>query len=273
MKRTHTIILILLLAVLAISSCRTKYTLMKTTNTTTPTTRTLTVKEIVKQHSTANSEILYLNISDAEAKYKNEEKSYSVKMTIKIIKDKEINISVFPLLGIELFRLRFTPERFYIFDKFNRQYCDNSYQYFSKMLKTEVSYKDIEALLTNKLFSLDHTTTIDEAYTSTQLEDRFLLTSKQNFNNYKHIFEISPDYMLSSTILKDVATDALKVDYSMFKAIDKILFPTTIELKTDLPKDNFELKIDVKKIEINKAFETNSIDFNRYSKVECSQIF
>lgn len=269
MKKTY---LIILLAVLAVSGCRTKYTSMKTTNTTTPASHTLTVKEIVKQHSASNSEILFLNISDAEAKYKNEEKNYSVKMTIKIIKDKEINISVFPLLGIELFRLRFTPERFYVFDKFNRQYCDNSYQYFSKMLKTEISYKDIEALLTNKLFSLDHNNSIDEAYTSTQLEDRFLLTSKQNFNNYKHIFELSPDYMLFSTILKDIATNALKVDYSMFKVINKILFPTTIELKTDLPKDNFELKIDVKKIEINKPFETNSVDFDRYSKVECSQI-
>ena len=265
------IIFILLVAVIA-GGCRPKYTAMKTSRTETPVAQKLTISEIVNQCNRANSEIRTLNISNAEVFYQNDEKSYTVKMTIRIIKGKEISISIFPALGIELFRIKFTPERFYVFDKFNRQYCDNSYDYFTKILKTEVTYAAIEALLTNKLFCINKNESIETDYASIQKPEMFLLESKRQANGYEHRFEISPDYMIASTVLKDRMTEAVRVDYTVFKVIDKVAFPTLIELKTNLPKDNFNMRINIKKAEINGLVEPSPVDFGRYTKVMCSQI-
>ena len=84
------IIFILLVAVIA-EGYRPKYTAMKTSHTETPVAQKLTISEIVNQCNRANSEIRTLNISNAEVFYQNDEKSYTVKMTIRIIKGKEIS--------------------------------------------------------------------------------------------------------------------------------------------------------------------------------------
>ena len=78
--------------------------------------------------------------------------------------------------------------------------------------------------------------------------------------------------MIASTALKDPMTEAVRVDYTVFKVIDKVAFPTLIELKTNLPKDNFNMRINIKKAEINGLVEPSPVDFGRYTKVMCSQI-
>ena len=269
MKRASILILLLTISFVG---CRPKYSAAKINNTTTPKTQTLTVKDIVSQYRGANTEIQFLNLSDAAIEYTNDTKSYYVSAKMQIIKGKEISISIFPMLGIELFRLKFTPERFYIFDKLNRQYCDNSYQYLSKMLKAEVSYGMIESLLTNNIFSIAPNSNIDDSYVSTQMADKFILASKPDSNMYKHIMEISPSYTLTAMSVVQNMSQLIRVDYADFKIIDKTTFPTVIEAKTSLPTDNFRLKINIKKIEINKPFEIGTVNIGRYTKVQCSQI-
>lgn len=266
MKRAY---IFLLLAIMAVIGCRPRYTAVKNSNKTTPTTHKLTAKDIVSHNNKAKIPIDFLNVTDASLAFNNDGKDYFMSMNMKVIRGKEISVSVMPMLGIELFRIRFTPERFHLFDKFNRQYCDNSYQYLSKMLKTEVSYAMIEALLLNNLFSIDPNAMVDEAYSPTQLDDRFLLTSLREFSGYRHTFELSPDYMVTSTSINQPVTQILRADYSNFKSVDKVVFPTTIELKTNLEQNNFNLKVDVKRVEINKVFSIPTVDFERYTKVEC----
>ncbi|MBF0976245.1 MAG: hypothetical protein HXK55_02385, partial [Bacteroidetes bacterium] len=59
----------------------------------TPKTQTLTVKDIVSQYRGANTEIQFLNLSDAAIEYTNDTKSYYVSAKMQIIKGKEISIS------------------------------------------------------------------------------------------------------------------------------------------------------------------------------------
>lgn len=270
MKKVY---LFLVIFVVVFGGCRPRYTTIKSKSQTTSTEHKSTTKDVVNQNSTIRVPIDYLNISDASIAYTTSEgKNYYMSMNLKVIRGKEISISVLPMLGIELFRIRFTPERFYIFDKFNRQYCDNSYQYLSKMVKAEVSYNMIEALLLNNLFSIDPQATVEKAYGLAQMKDRFVLSSLSDFGGYRHSFELSPDYMLTSTSVSKLVDEVLRLDYSSFKLVDKVIFPTTMEMKANLEQNGFNLKIDIKRVEINKVFTIPTVDFERYTRVECGSI-
>lgn len=262
--------LILAMVILAVG-CKTRTKVVTPTQTTTPT-KTLTAKEVVQQNTKSATDIKFLDISNAEAVIQDGGRTISVRSSIKIIAGKEINISVLPLLGIELFRVKITPEKFYVFDKLNKKYCDGNYEYLSQMAGTNISYNDIEALLTNRLFSLKSGQSVDKAYDLQQGKDKFLLSSKDMFNGYRHTFELSPDYMLTATALDD-GTHSVKLNYSEFSVVSKVLFPMLIDVKAKLPKNSLNLSIVIKKIQFNKPFEISELDFSRYTKTDCKRMF
>lgn len=271
MKKSILSTTLILAVVLLAFGCKTRAKTVTPTSTTTPT-KNLSAKEVVQQNDKSATEIKFLDISNAEARLQDGGKTIAVRSSIKIIAGKEISISVLPLLGIELFRVKITPERFYVFDKLNKKYCDGSYEYLSQMAGTEISYKDIEALLTNRLFSLKSGQSVDKAYNLQQQKDKFLLSSKDMFNGYRHSFELSPDYLLTATALDD-GTHHVKLNYSEFGVVNKVLFPMLIDVKAKLPKNALDLSIVIKKVQFNKPIEISELDFSRYTKTDCKRMF
>lgn len=271
MKKSILSTILILAVVILAAGCKTRTKTVTPTQTTTPT-KTLSTKEVVQQNTKAAAEIKFLDISNAEARIQHLGRNISVRTSIKIIAGKEISISVLPLLGIELFRVKITPERFYVFDKLNKKYCDGSYEYLSQMAGTDVSYSDIEALLTNRLFSLKSGQTVDKAYDLQQGKDKFLLTSRDMFNGYRHTFELSPSYTLTATALDD-GTHHVKLNYSEFGVTDKVLFPMLVDVNAKLPKEEMTISIAIKKIQFNKPVEISDLDFSRYTKTDCKRMF
>jgi len=267
------IYLLIFLLIILLSGCKTRQLAVKPKNTGTPTTQILTTQNIVNQIDNANKEIRTLNISNAEALFTKDGKTQSVRISVRIIKDKEINISILPILGVEMFRIQLIPQRFYVFDKLNRRYCENSYNFLSDIAQTNITFETIQALLTNKLFSLTKEKNIAQAFVSQQVNDKFILASKEQVKEYSHIFQISPDYMIFSTSLNRFSNDLVSVNYLMFSLVDKVIFPLSMEVDANFPANRFNLKINVKKIAINQKLEINSIDFQRYTKVECTKMF
>lgn len=275
--KKHIIAITILIAFFSFSSCKTKKHTKPATTTEQITTNSqkgnTTTENIVEQNKKLSSQIDFLNITNADAVINYYGNRMSVRMQIQVIKDKEICISVLPLLGIELYRVKITPEKFYIFDKLHKKYCDGQYQYLSALTGIDIQYKDIEALLTNRLFSLSKKQKIEEGYKTEVSDNKYILSSNEKLLDFEHKFDISPDYKIIATSIQNSQNQHISMSYQDFVVINKVLFPITVGVEAMLPNSSFDVSIEIKKIEINKEFEIKQLDFKKYSRTDCKKIF
>ncbi|MDR0828686.1 MAG: DUF4292 domain-containing protein [Prevotellaceae bacterium] len=238
-------------------------------------TEILSAENIVNQVLNQQNDISFVNIPNAEASLDYNGRKFAVKFVIKVVADKQILISVLPFLGIEMFKVELTPKKFFIYDKLYRQYCENSYDYLSQMFGTELSYSTVEALLLNRLFTIDNSSknALKRAFSSMQLTDKYVLTANKKTNNLEHRFEISPDFKISGTFLNQNTLDVVSLQYSDFDIKNGVLFPMTYDAKVVSATKNLNVNFTIKKIEINKEFEISATDISRYQKVDCGKMF
>ena len=78
----------------------------------------------------------------------------SSKATIRIIKDKVLQISIQPLLGIEMGRIRITPDSIFAVDKMNRRYIAEPLSSYKDRLPFDIRLASIQALFLNRPFLL-----------------------------------------------------------------------------------------------------------------------
>ena len=74
------------------------------------------------------------------------------KATIRIIKDKILQISVQPFLGIEMFRVRLTNDSIWILDKMGKRYVAESLAAYRSKLPVDLSLSTIQALFLGRPF-------------------------------------------------------------------------------------------------------------------------
>lgn len=71
---------------------------------------------------------------------------------IRMIRGKAIQVSIRPLLGIEIGRLLMTTDSIYIYDKFNRRYVAESLQTFYNILPVAITPLDLQNILLGQPF-------------------------------------------------------------------------------------------------------------------------
>jgi hypothetical protein len=232
-------------------------------------------ENIVNQIVKSQNELSFVNISNAEMILNVEGKSFSLRCNLKIIKNQEITLSILPILGIEMFRFHLKPNNFYIFDKLNRQYCENNYEYLNNILGVEISYQTIENLLTNRLFTLSQPGTendLSKTFSVLQMPDKYILTENKRTGIFTHFFDILPDFVISATSLNENSNEVLSVKYSDFYIQNGALFPMKIDINSNFKTKKMTANIEIKKMEINKKFNITPIDISRYKKVICNNI-
>ncbi len=80
----------------------------------------------------------------------------SVGGTLRIKKDSLIWISIAPL-GIDAYKIQFTPDSIMFLNILKKEYSIKSYDYFDNKFQTDLSFKDIQAILTNEVFLYSET--------------------------------------------------------------------------------------------------------------------
>lgn len=75
----------------------------------------------------------------------------SVNGTLRIKKDSLIWISIAPL-GIDAYKIQFTPDSIMLLNILKKEYSIKSYEFFDNKFQTDISFKDLQAILTNEIF-------------------------------------------------------------------------------------------------------------------------
>ena len=196
------------------------------------------------------------------------EKSYTVPTSVKIVKDSLVQISIMPLLGIEMYRAVLSPDSVTIIDKNNRNYFVTDYSFFKQRFGVEIGFKDVQALLTNHTLNTENE---DGAANLQKNENGYEWATTYKDLSANYLF--SNDYRLAKTMLKQPSSEAqFNCSYDNFTAFDAITFPTqcAIEATSDQKHGGFTFVFD--KITFNAPLTLNTLNLSNYNRVGFEQI-
>lgn len=79
-------------------------------------------------------------------------KNTKLSATLRMKKGEVIQLSVAPLLGIEVARLEISPERILAVDRLHKQYVEVSFEDLNRMANLNLSFNVLQSLFMNEIF-------------------------------------------------------------------------------------------------------------------------
>jgi hypothetical protein len=183
-----------------------------------------------------------------------EKQTVSAKVRMK--QDSIIWVSVAPIFGIELIRAVITPDSLMLLDRFNKRYYKGDFDRINQMLKTELNFAMLQALLTGNTIELYEA----ERYQSRSESNRYIIDvaarSKKELKKgalpprINQQSWIEPQHFSVTRGLIHDTSSEYKMDatYSDLRAVGAIHFPQTMSfqiagkepMKVDLQWSNTE---------------------------------
>lgn len=191
----------------------------------------------------------------------------SFKGSFVIEKDSQIVVSIFPLMGIELVRVRLTPDDVIIIDKHNKVVTTTNYEYFNRRYGLSLNYYAIQSILTNSVFlypvevdnyeglkKYKHYVEKDHYSFKALKDNRFdRIVGRGKDDVIQHEMFIYPDvFRIFKMNIKDlVKNQSIKIDYSNFIYFGSTLFPEQINFVATQEENTFEVGLKINYLEIN----------------------
>ena len=253
----------LLLVVAMLSSCKTKQI-------TTTSSESGVVDYTVAQVQQQQPQFSYLNISkmDIVANYGTQQLCF--RATVKAVADSLLVFSVQPLLGVEMFRLEFTPTSFRIIDKWNRKYTDNTYDFLRYSLGVDVNFKVIQALFFNQLFVVDGVVAPNQFVVETLPQEPTRLVHLAT--GLIQRFELVDKQMAIAKTELIVDKGRLTCTYANHRMQNGVRFPLALNITMQVGGKLADVDCQISQLEFNKSFEYSTVNFERYEKVAFSKI-
>lgn len=253
----------LLLVVAMLSSCKTKQI--------SSTSSELSVVDYtVAQVQQQQPQFSYLNISkmDIVANYGTQQLSF--RATVKAVTDSLLVFSVQPLLGVEMFRLEFTPTSFRIIDKWNRKYTDNTYDFVRYSLGVDVNFNVIQALFFNQLFVVDGVVAPNQFVVETLPQEPTRLVHLAT--GLIQRFELVDKQMAIAKTELIVDKGRLTCTYANHRMQNGVRFPLALNITMQVGGKLADVDCQISQLEFNKSFEYSTVNLERYEKVAFSKI-
>ena len=245
------------------------------------------VSKVVKLVNDKTLNYETLSAKKVVVSYSNNGKSLSFRGSYKIRKDSIIQLYA-QKLAIPVGKMEVNVDSFRIVDFMGQQIMEGKNNYLSNLLGMEIDYSVLQALLSNKLFTLNQVThekefkdyvceIEDDMYKITSIRDRkFKRFNKKEdkLERYKnrldegHVIKqdiyIDPDsFVVRRMLLNDLSTKRiLKLEFSKFEKINNQWFPGSIGMNVT-GDQNIDLDIELSKIAIN---ENENFGFSISSK-------
>ncbi|WP_430811418.1 MULTISPECIES: DUF4292 domain-containing protein [unclassified Carboxylicivirga] len=225
---------------------------------------------------------LFLKKFKAELTFNGEKKSFKGNMFIN--RDSSITVSINPLMGIELFRVRLSPGNVEIIDRTKKQYSQGDYKILWEKFLIELDYYTLQHILTNQLFPYpigDFDKTIkrykhyvgQDAYQLQSLkEGRYnrIYKKDKTDNVVFHQFSILPDvFRIRDVSIRDFEVNSqVSIAYEDFQLRNNALFPSKIVIDGKRGWDSFSLGISFEHIDIDGEHSLGFKISNKYKKTQ-----
>jgi hypothetical protein len=227
---------------------------------------------------------LFFKKFKAEVEFNGEKKSF--KGNLFVDKDSAVIVSIFPLMGIELLRVKLSPDKVEIIDRTKKVYTLGDYELLWDKFLIDVNYEMIQRILTDELYTYPYSYPEDgyiKRYKHYNTDSIYQLKSikKGRYNRLNkrdntqglvmHEFSVLPEiFKIAGTYIKDYGLNTeVKIKYEKFLNVNGYFLPSLFKLNGSRGQTKFAMKIIFEKIDIDGE---NSIGFKVSSKYKVNDL-
>ena len=200
----------------------------------------------------------------------------STRVELKMIKDSAFQLSVQPLLGIELFRIEVSRDSIKVLDRMNKRYLAENYEALRAQTPITFNFYNLQALFTNRLFLPGEQTVSESQY------DRFrfdqsgttVLIQAKDPMGLRYTFEADGEEKLLATEMTDAKGQyRLRWGYADFRVVEKQLFPQRMTVEA-FKEDNAEGNVQwgVTRMRLDEPVKLDFVIPAKYTRITFEQL-
>lgn len=204
------------------------------------------------------------------------ENEMSSRVDLKMVKDSAFQLSVQPLLGIEVFRMELSKDSIKVIDRLNKRYVADNYINLKGQTTVDFNFYNLQALFTNHLFIPGQKALTEKQY------NRFKVNMGTSENEIRikdamdllYLFMAGSDgKLLSAQISAPENKYILSWKYSDFSLNAGKLFPMQMEVDltaNGIAKGSVEMHIN--KMQVNIPLTMEFVIPAKYQRISLAQI-
>lgn len=203
-------------------------------------------------------------------------KNTKLSATLRMKKGEVIQLSVAPLLGIEVARLEISPERILAVDRLHKQYVEVSFEDLNRMANLNLSFNVLQSLFLNEIF-LPGKETVEVSDLH-----RFRMTSEGNYALWKvkdtkklaYSFRTTADkgWLENTSVALSGTPYALNWTYGEFCKLGAAYFPQHILAELMGSGKTYSLDMKLSRMSVGEDWETRTSLSSKYKKIELATL-
>lgn len=195
-----------------------------------------------------------------------------VNATLRMKRGEVIQLSVAPLLGIEVARMEFSPEGILVLDRLHKRYVQASFEQLNSWMQTDLSFHVLQSLFLNELFLPDRLrlTADDAPKFRISVEGNQALLEAKSSKVLSYSFRTSADNGLlqASRIGVKGTGYTLNWEYSDFQKLSGRPFPQHMYLTVGGVKPEASLDMKFSRLSVDDGWEPHTNIPSKYKRIE-----
>lgn len=204
-------------------------------------------------------------------------RSLSSRANLRIVKDKAIEISIRPLVGIEMVRLHVDPDSLVLLDRMNKRFVKESIEDVKEVYPVGFDYTTLQSLFTNQMFVSGQPDVIysdyDKFLTGRVSNLYYLLKSVDDKSGIEYSFTIDGNDRITFTRLVEPKENyAMDWQYENFVMGTYKTFPHKMNVALTSPKQKASVGLEFSGILLDEDFELLVSIPGSYTRASISDI-
>ena len=196
--------------------------------------------------------------------------------TLRIKKGEVVQLSIAPLLGIEVARAEISPNGILVIDRMNKRYVEVSFAEVKALAKADLDFHTLQALFLNELFlpgKGDLTARDASSFKVEPEAEGVWLNVKRAKRFGYHFLTEAPEALLKESYIGLNGTPyGLRWKYDDFRALERKQFPVDMKLAFEGGKKPVKAAFALSRLSTNGDWEARTEVSKKYEKVELEEI-
>lgn len=196
--------------------------------------------------------------------------------TLRIKKGEVVQLSIAPLLGIEVARAEISPDGILVIDRMNKRYVEVSFAEVKALVKADLDFHTLQALFLNELFlpgKGDLTARDASSFKVEPEAEGVWLNVKRAKHFGYHFLTEAPEALLKESYIGLNGTPyGLRWKYDDFRALERKQFPVDMKLAFEGGKKSVKAALALSRLSTNGDWEARTEVSKKYKKVELEEI-
>lgn len=195
---------------------------------------------------------------------------------MRIKKGEVVQLSIAPLLGIEVVRAEISPDGVLVIDRVNRRYVRVSFNELQELTNAQLDFYSLQALFLNEIFlpGKKELTSRDISAFDMELIGKDVRLELRKAKNFSCSFLTQgSDALLKESFvgLKEMSY-GLQWKYDNFRSFEKGLFPNTMQLSFLGVKKPMNATFSLSRLSVNSNWETYTKVSDKYEQVKLEDL-